>query len=61
MADGAFNTACGGLVLLCDGGVEDLCYRIYYFSVVYREKNGGAEILIIVRVLFALLLRQFIA
>ena len=64
MTDCTFDAACGGLVLLCDGGVENFRYRIYDFSVVYREQNCGAEILVAFDVRgysFALFFTGFIA
>ena len=46
MANGALHAGGGGLVLLCDRGVEDLGDRVDDLAVLDRHQNGGAEILI---------------
>jgi hypothetical protein len=46
VADGTLDTACGGLVFLCDGGVEDFCDAVDYVGILDGEENSGAEILI---------------
>ena len=64
VADGALDAACGGLVLLCDGGVENFCNTIDNVVIIYRHQNRGAEILISFYVrgdIFALFFNGFIA
>jgi len=46
VADGTLNAACGGLVFLCYGRVEDLCDAIDDIGVLDGEQYCGAEVLI---------------
>ena len=46
VADGTLDAACGGLVFLRNGGVEDLGDGIDDVGVLDCQENCGAEILI---------------
>ena len=46
VADGTLDAAGGGLIFLRNGGVENLCNRVYNLAVVYCHDDCGAEILI---------------
>ena len=47
VADGSLYAARGGLVLLCDAGVEDLRDAIDDIAVLYGQEYRGAEILFV--------------
>ena len=58
------DTACGGLVLLCYRRVKYLCNAIYNVTILNREQDGSAEILVALDVCgdsFALFFTGFIA
>ena len=50
MSNCSFNTACGCIVLLCDGRIKYFCNRAEHFAVVYAKNNWCSQILITLNV-----------